>query len=205
MSAAAAPLPEPPSPPPNLAKRKPLLRTLPVGASVHRIYNNAHNPMHFDRRTGDAGNRFNAPDGSYGVMYTSQEREGAFGETFLREPGQTLVSMKLMRSKGYVRFELKRELVLLQLYGRGLARVGATAEINHMSSSYSLTQAWSKALRQAFPQIEGIAYTGRHNEQICLALIHTTETALHEAEREPDLMGRSWFARLLEDYMLGVM
>ena len=43
--------------------------------------------------------RFNSPDGSYGVMYTSEQREGAFAETFLRRPDETLVSMKLILAK----------------------------------------------------------------------------------------------------------
>lgn len=35
--------------------------------------------------------RFNSPDATFGVMYLAEAREGAFAETFLREPGRTYV------------------------------------------------------------------------------------------------------------------
>jgi hypothetical protein len=203
VSAATSPPPGQPGPPANLSTRKPLLRTLPIGSAVHRFYSKVHDPVYFDRSSGVASGRFNSPDGSYGVIYTSEGREGAFAETFLRDPGATLVSMKLILTKGYVRFETTRELVLLQLYGAGLARVGATAEVSHRSPPYDTTQTWSKALRDAFP-ISGIAYTSRHDDQaVCYALFKSGAGALREVERETMLM-QPWFADLINQYRLGI-
>lgn len=193
-----------PRPPVNLAKRKPILRTLPVGHSVHRFYSKAHAPLYFDRAQGGGAGRFNAPDGSYGVMYVSEQRDGGFAETFLRNPDATLVSLKLIMAKGYVRFETTRELALVQLYGPGLARVGATAEVSHRSPPYDITQAWSKALRDAFPRVAGIAYTSRHDDvAVCFALFEQARDALHEVERETNLM-QPWFGALVETYRLGI-
>lgn len=193
-----------PRPPADLASRKPLLRTLPIGAAVHRFYSRAHDPLYFDRSSGPGTSRFNATDGSCGVMYGSEGREGAFAETFLRTPGATLLSMKKIASKGYVRFGTTRELVLLQLYGPGLARVGATAEVSHRSEPYDVTQSRSTALRDAFPRISGIAYTARHDDQaVCYAVFETAADALGEIERETNLL-QPWFADLVNRYGLGI-
>jgi hypothetical protein len=180
------------------------MRTLPAGCPVHRFYAKAYEPVHFDRAHGDGAGRFNAPDGSYGVLYASEGREGAFAETFLRNPDETLVSMKLIGSKGYVRFETTRALTLVQLYGPGLARVGATAEVSHRSPPYAVTQAWSKALHDAFPAICGIAYTSRHDDQaVCFAFFDVAGRALREVEREDNLM-QPWFGDLVDRYRLGI-
>ena len=137
-------------------------------------------------------------------MYTSEERKGAFAETFLRNPDETLMSMKLIQAKGYVRFETARDMALVQLYGAGLARVGATAEVSHRSPPYDITQAWSKALRDAFPAISGIAYTSRHDDQaVCFALFEAAGSALREVDRETNLM-QPWFSDLIDQYRLGI-
>lgn len=193
-----------PRPPADLAKRKPLLRSLPVGSALHRFYSKAHDPVHFDQSSGPGTSRFNAPDGAYGVMYGSEGREGAFAETFLRTPGATLLSMKQIASKGFAQFTTTRELVLLELYGPGLARVGATAEVSHRSEPYDVTQAWSKALHDAFPKISGIAYTARHDDQaICYAVFENAADALHESERTTSLL-QPWFGELVNRYGLGI-
>ncbi|AJD44517.1 RES domain-containing protein (plasmid) [Rhizobium gallicum bv. gallicum R602sp] len=63
--------------------------TLPDGTDLHRFYTAAYDPIYFDRS--DLG-RFNAPDGSYGVLYVAQEIPGAFAETFLRSPVRSLIN-----------------------------------------------------------------------------------------------------------------
>ncbi|MFG1465925.1 RES domain-containing protein [Xanthobacter sp. DSM 24535] len=96
----------------------------PADADLHRFYTATYDPIYFDRsRLG----RFNAPDASYGVLYGAQEVVGAFVETFLRTPGNTLIDADFLGRKGYVRLRTTRELRLVKLTGSGLARIGATA------------------------------------------------------------------------------
>lgn len=114
-----------PQPPPDLAQRKPLIRSLKRGTTLHRFYTEANEPVYFDR---SLNGRFNAPDGTYGTMYVAETLGGAFAETFLRVPGRTLLPQDMVDAKAYVRLRLKRPLGLIQLAGRGLARIGATAE-----------------------------------------------------------------------------
>jgi len=78
-----------------------------AGREVHRFYTATWEPIFFDRST--AG-RFNAPDGSFGVLYSAREISGAFAETFLRTPGHTLVDMDLQQRKAYVRLAVKKDL-----------------------------------------------------------------------------------------------
>jgi hypothetical protein len=73
---------------------------LRAGTVLYRFYTAEYEPTFFDpSRLG----RLNAPDGSYGVLYAAREPFGAFEETFLRQPGRTLIDASLLRRKAYVR------------------------------------------------------------------------------------------------------
>ena len=114
-----------------------------MGTFLHQFYTAAHNSIFFDRhRTG----RFNAPDGSYGVLYAALSLAGAFVETFIREPGRTVLPADLLARKAYVRLQVLRPVQLVKLGGPGLARLGATAEVVHGGLPYDVPQAWSAAL-----------------------------------------------------------
>ena len=94
-----------PLPPPDLALRDPALITLEAGEILHRFFTAAYEPIHFDR---SRDGRLNAPDASYGVLYTAEDARGAFAETFLREPGRTLIPSDLLARKAYVRLRVTR-------------------------------------------------------------------------------------------------
>lgn len=114
-----------PLPPPDLASRSPRLLVLPPGTALHRFHAAAFEPVFFDRsRLG----RMNAPDGRYGVLYAALTREGAFAETFLRTPGLRLIDGARLHARAYVELVTTDELRLIQLFGPGLAVLGATAE-----------------------------------------------------------------------------
>ena len=62
-----------------------------------------------------------------------------------------------------------RELRLVDLHGRGLARVGTTNAIS--TGPYARSQTWSDYLWSHRDRPDGIAYASRHNpEQICYAV-----------------------------------
>jgi hypothetical protein len=190
-----------PRPPADLSSRVPELVTLPTGGNLHRFYSAAYEPIYFDRS--DLG-RFNAPDGSYGVLYAAQEIAGAFAETFLRTPGRTLVDAELLQRKGYVRLAAKRPLTLVRLAGPGLSRIGATAEVPHGSLPYEIAQAWSKELLKHPLAFDGIAYHARHDDtELCFALYERAADAIYEVSRDIEL-DQDWFWEIGERYGIGL-
>ncbi|MCZ4093270.1 hypothetical protein [Sinorhizobium psoraleae] len=101
-----------PLPPTDLDSREPLLLEIPSGATLHRFYTAAYDPIFFDK---SKLGRFNSPDGSFGVLSTAGNTAGAFAETFLRTPGRTLIDIDFMRRKAYVRLTVTRTLKLIRL------------------------------------------------------------------------------------------
>ena len=191
----------PPLPPADLAKRSPLFEDLAQGAEFHRFFTAAFEPVYFDRST---LGRFNDPVGGYGVLYAAQQQRGAFAETFLREPGRTLLASDFIRQKGYVRLATTRPLRFIRFAGRGLARLGATAEVAHRGPPYDEPQAWSAALFAHPADADGIAYHGRHDdEKLCYAIFDRAQTAIREVRREFDL-DANWFWEIAELYGIGL-
>jgi hypothetical protein len=190
-----------PQPPGDLARRDPLFVELPTSTSLHRFYTAAREPVFFDR--GHNG-RFNGPDGSYGVLYAAASPAGAFAETFLREPGRTLLPADLLARKAYVELRVLRALTLIRLGGPGLARVGATAEVVHGGLPYDIAQAWSAALYGHPAMADGIAYTARHDDEaLCFALFDRASALVEEVDRQTDL-DQEWFWKIAEAYGVGL-
>lgn len=190
-----------PLPTADLNRRQPELIELAPGADLHRFYTEEFDPIFFD--TSEDG-RFNAPDGSYGVLYAAREAAGAFAETFLRTPGRTLVDAALLQRKAYVRLIATRTLTLIQLAGPGLARLGATAEVTHSGLPYTVPQAWSAALVKHPIRADGIAYHARHDDsELCYALFDRSQDAVDKVERRIDL-DQDWFWQLAARYGIGL-
>jgi len=190
-----------PGPPPDLGGRTPQTLIVPTDRPLFRFYTAAYDPIFFD--DGLEG-RLNAPDASYGVLYAAERLEGAFAETFLRSPGRTLLPKDLVRSKGLVRFRVRRPLRLLRLAGPGLARVGATAQVVHGGKPYDIPQAWSAAVKALPAAYDGIAYNARHDDEaICYALFDAVDRLVEEPDRDIDL-DQNWFWELAEIYGVGL-
>lgn len=189
-----------PLPPPDIDARTPRLFTVAAGEVLHRFYTSAFEPIHFDF---GRGGRLNAPDGSYGVLYASQEVNGAFAETFLRQPGRQQIPADLLAAKAYVRLRANRELSFIRLAGTGLAPLGATAEVTHGGLPYDIPQAWSAALHAHSVGADGIAYMSRHdNSRICYAIFNRAQTSVSEIDRNSDL-DVDWFWTVGEVYDVG--
>ncbi len=160
-------------------------------------------PIHFNRTPSDG--RFNAPDGDYGVLYAAEGLGGAFAEAFLREPGRTQLPLDYVRKKGLAWIRINKELRLIKLFGNGLARLGATAEVEHCGLPYDLPQAWSKALRDHPSRPDGIAYRSRHDDDaICYAFYDHNRLALTQDRSFTDLEAEDWFWEHAERYGVGV-
>lgn len=189
-----------PLPPPNIASRSPRIVTVAARAILHRFYSKAYAPIFFDRSN---GGRLNAPDGSYGVLYAAETVNGAFAETFLRQPGRQQIPDDLLAAKAYVRLRAVRKLSFIKLMGTGLAPLGATAEVTHGGLPYDVPQAWSAALDAHPVRADGIAYTARHDDSaVCYAVFERASDGVDESDRDPDL-DADWFWDIAEDYDVG--
>lgn len=172
------------------------------GSSVHRFYTRGKRALYFDRST---GSRFNAPDATYGVCYMARRPEGAFAETFLRNPGRTMLPADLVTAKAYVRLELAAAVRIANFVGPALAKLGATAEVCHRSQPYEVPQAWSKAIFAHPSSVDGLAYTARHDDsEVCVALFDRRNGLLSVAERRVHL-DAEWFWKLAEQYGVGLL
>ena len=190
-----------PLPPADIAARDPVVRYLAAGTLVHRFHTAAFDPIFHDRT--NAG-RFNAPDGSYGVLYAAETVDGAFAEVFLRSPGRTTLGLDFIEAKAYATLRAIRDLRLVELHGPGLSRLGATAEIAHSGLPYTAAQAWSKAIHALKDNVDGIAYRSRHDDaEICYALFDRTAPAVIEDRRVSNL-DVDWFWQLMDKYRLGI-
>ena len=189
-----------PSPPENLASRTPRLVTVAAGGILSRFYSRTHEPIFFDR---GKHSRLNAPDGAYGVLYGADSANGAFAETFLRQPARQQIPGDLLAAKAYVRLRATRKLTFIKLMGTGLAPLGATAEVTHGGLPYNAPQAWSAALHDHPVRSDGIAYTARHDDSaICYAIFERANSGVEEVNRDPDL-DANWFWAIAEEYDAG--
>jgi hypothetical protein len=90
--------PDSPYPPADIHKRSPRVVTIGRG-TFYRFYPRGKTPIFFDWST---GGRFNSPDATFGVLYAAKRLRGAFAETFLREPGRTLLPADHIAAKARV-------------------------------------------------------------------------------------------------------
>jgi RES domain len=146
----------------------------------------------------------NAPGDSYGVLYAAKAPQGAFAETFLRNPGLTQLPTDLLVTKAYVTLQVLRPLKLVRMTGPGLARIGATTQVVHGGKPYDIPQEWSGALHQHPGGYDGIAYNARHDDEaLCYAIFDRAAGAIREASRETDL-DQDWFWDIAEPYGVGL-
>lgn len=174
---------------------------LAVGDVLRRFFEASYDPIFYDR---GRGGRLNAPNGRYGVLYAAARLQGAVAETFLPQPGRTLLPADLLARKAYARLRVLRPLRLVLLSGPGLARVGATAQVVHGGLRYDVPQAWSGQLFDHPRRYDGVVYTARHDDQaVCYALFNRGAEAVEALSRECDL-DQDWFWVLAEPYGVGL-
>jgi hypothetical protein len=170
-------LPEPPS---RLASLRLPLETLAVGSALHRIHRKTLDAKFFGR---SGAWRFDSPDGSYGTLYAALEPAVAFAETLLRG-NLAIVAETELRKRALCRFEIRRPIRLVQLYGSSMARIGATALVT--AGPYELSQRWSQALWSHPEQPDGIRYRATHdNDRHVVALFDRATDAIDAGSSAP--------------------
>lgn len=166
----------------------PLLRLLPAGTTLYRIFSpgrhgvaaltfRAFGPMsRFDHHRGrlQSDKRLPAEDGDRRIYYAAFSLSGCLVECF----GDT--ELILMRDQFLAKPVTTRDLSLLDLQGPGAMRSGANAALAKVADR-SISQAWARYFydhERLYTAVDGLIYTNAHNEEAALALFERAENSL---------------------------
>jgi hypothetical protein len=165
------------APPPPTRRPRPLHARLAAGSELYRIYNpTRHNATRLGFRFVGPLVRFDHHvEGSVerGIYYAAASLESCVVEVF--------------GDLGLVRFDelrvakplLRRELVLLDLRGRGALRGGTVAAI--AMADHQLSQQWSRYFYEhpeIYGEVAGLIYSNAHNGADAVALYERAHDAL---------------------------
>jgi hypothetical protein len=144
-------------PPADLGKRR--LRLVWMPETVVRISRAGYRDPFFWSRLGR--NRFDLPDGRYGVLYAAQDLETCvlevFGDRWLKE---RVMSAAALPKFVVLTFAAGRELRVADLTGPALDRLGTDANL-FAANDYAVTQEWSRQLMNHAPARDGMRYHSR--------------------------------------------
>lgn len=191
-----------PDPPGNLSGR-----ALPVRAvtgDLYRLHRAEHDPLHFGR---SAQNRFDAPNGQFGVLYAGDIPTCAFVETYGRlDRIPRLVTEKELGDRCLSRLAPRSPLRAVDLSAAGLRRLDADNRL--CTGDYRIAQRWSAALHDHPDSPDGILYRSRHDpSRVCLALFDRASEWV-VAERLGSLVGprhSRLLAEILDMYDFGLL
>lgn len=144
------------------------LRSIKPGTLLHRIHRPYHDPLYFGPEGPVSTFRFDAPDGSYKVLYAARSLETAFGETLVRSAHIPYVISTAVKARVRSELAVTRALKLYPLVDAGVSARGLSFTDLH-DDAYARTQevsAWVHGNTSA----DGILYTSRFDNQRCVAL-----------------------------------
>jgi hypothetical protein len=187
-----------------LPKRLALSRAK-AGARWMRIHAQGKSALWFGPGAGSQPlNRFDDPNGRFRVCYLGTTVEVCFAETFLRNPPVRILALDDLAGRSIATLELRRDLRLVPLHGRNLARLGVTAELAS-GSDYLASQLWSRAIWEHQDRPDGILYRSRHDDSaLCVALYHRAKAGLAFVREQALTEDAQQLARLLRRYDLGL-
>jgi hypothetical protein len=159
------PLPEHPDPPPDF----PTLN-LPVVESKGLWYRlnpvQYSSALYFDR---SGKGRFDGSMQGYGILYVGEDEYAAFIECYGREHGGRGVAEATLKQRNLFAIAADRPLMLVDLTGSGLVKLGADARLS--SGSYAIARVWAKAIWEHPMQVDGLRYRSRHDDdRFCCGL-----------------------------------
>jgi hypothetical protein len=154
----------------------PILRRINAGTHLHRIHLKSHDPIFFGPLGGAPAARFDAPDGSYKVLYAARSLETAFGETVVRSPAVPFVLSSAVQTRARSELLVTRPLRLYPLLDAGVSRHGLSFTDLH-GDAYAKT--WEiSGIIHATTSADGILYTSRFDNHRCLALFERAAQAI---------------------------
>lgn len=135
---------------------------LPI-SEIDRVWYRSHltrrGAIYFGR---NRAYRFDAPDGEYGVLYVGADPHVAFIESFQITGVHPVVTESKLRERALARIRIRRAVRLVNLAESGaLIRIGADARI--FTTTYTVSQRWSRAIRNHPASPDGILYRPRHD------------------------------------------
>lgn len=101
------------------------------------------------------------PQHEFGVLYLGEDAYCAFIETFGQATGKNIVTQAELEKHSLSSISTERPLVLVDLTGSGLARMGADARL--LAREHFVAQQWSRALRKHPEHPDGLYYRSRHD------------------------------------------
>jgi len=154
------------------------LSRIDAGVRLHRIHRPKHSALFFGP-VGDAPHfRYDAPDGSFKVLYVARTLETAFGETIVRTPETLYVLSSIVETR--VRSELvtTRALKLYPLFDARVSAHGLSFTDLH-GADYLRTWALSAEIHST-TGADGILYTSRFDNRRCFALFDRASDGIAE-------------------------
>lgn len=165
---------------PDRLPRRLALIELPAGETLYRCHQARHSPTFFGR---NRLNRFDDPDGEFGVCYLSRSAIGAFAETFLRRARGQFIERADLHSHAITRVTLTRPVNLVQCFGAGLHRNGIDARISS-SADYLEHRQFSRDCFKHEQLPDGLIYRARFDDdQFSIGLYDRASTSISSDSR----------------------
>ncbi len=195
-------MPRHPEPPTNFASVK-----LPI-ARWNRPWFRIHQAIHTALFFGRSGsNRFDAPAGEFGVLYVGADPYCSFIETFGHATGVHAVTEGELRARNLSTVQSSRQLTLVDLTGKGLARIGADAALT-AGDDHGLAHRWAKAIHDHPQRPDGILYRARHDPSRSAAAIFDRSGPMLTVSSSWNLLDPSQatiLGEILDRYQFGLM
>jgi hypothetical protein len=148
-------------PPADLNDREPLIYSAAPAEFWYRSYRVGNSPIFFGKsRT----NRWDSPDGDFGVVYLGADEHCAFMESIGRGVLKTrFVPSSQLRERALAKIRFRETLRLIDMVtSGGLTRLGTESSLAS-GSGYKNSQRWSRALREHPSKPDGLYYRSRHD------------------------------------------
>jgi hypothetical protein len=153
-------------------------------------------------------NRFDDPEGEFGVLYAAEDAFGAFIEVYGRDPGLNLVAEMDLRGRVLSEIAVEGGLRLVDLTGPGAARMGATGAIS--TDPHELVRPWSRAIFEHPSSPEGIYHRLKHDldrKGVAIldqeGLVGTVKSKGRGTLMAPENLGL--LGEILEEYAFGLI
>lgn len=178
------------------------VQRVPKSHTWLRLYRAKYDALHFGTtRQG----RFDAANDEFGVLYVARQISGAFIETLVRD-GIREISEDRINSFHVAEITASRGLKLVDLAGKGLARMGVDGRLN--TGDYRIAQRWSSAFFAHPDKADGILYPSRHDPKQHLAALFGRAKPLLTSKPCGTIrgyLGNHEFFRLLDHYDIALL
>ncbi|MER9858477.1 MULTISPECIES: RES family NAD+ phosphorylase [unclassified Mesorhizobium] len=197
-------------PPPDFARAKLEIETIPRGRTFGRIYWSTYpDPMGYGKspsRFSDPRRRLDA--NRFGVLYLGDSLKVCFLETVLRDRREGILDdlpieeVELARRR-YAEIATTTNLRLVDLRGDNAVRMGVPTDVVR-AQRQNLSRRWSLAFHKHPSEPDGIIYPSRLNAATNLAIYDRAVPKL-QVERVMTLLGTRGLAQVLEDFRVGLV